>query len=139
ERPPEAGLASQLNPSVAERIVGAPAALLIGLVRVYRFAISPMFGPRCRYWPSCSEYTLESLMRHGVLRGGWLSVRRLIRCNPWAAGGVDPVPLRAASTNPRWHAYREVTDPNPVASDPASPISGEPARCQPNVIGPISR
>lgn len=68
--------------------------LLIALLRVYRFAISPMYGQVCRYYPSCSAYALESVQVHGSLRGSWLAVRRLGRCHPWADGGLDPVPPR---------------------------------------------
>jgi len=62
------------------------------LVHGYRYFISPLLGPRCRFHPTCSEYALEALERHGVLRGGWLSLRRLLRCHPWHSGGYDPVP-----------------------------------------------
>ncbi|MDX6274315.1 MAG: uncharacterized protein QOJ92_1525 [Frankiales bacterium] len=58
----------------------------------YQRLVSPMFGPRCRYYPSCSSYALEALTRHGALRGGWLSLWRLLRCNPFSPGGVDHVP-----------------------------------------------
>ncbi len=66
--------------------------LLIGLLRAYRFAISPIYGQVCRYHPSCSAYALEAVQVHGSLRGSWLAVRRLLRCHPWALGGYDPVP-----------------------------------------------
>ncbi len=67
-------------------------ALLILLVRGYRVLISPLLGPRCRFYPSCSQYALEALERHGALHGAWLAVRRVLRCHPWHPGGVDPVP-----------------------------------------------
>lgn len=69
-----------------------PVLLLTGLVRFYQLAISPWTAPSCKYYPSCSQYALVALQRHGALRGTWLAVRRLGRCHPWAAGGVDDVP-----------------------------------------------
>jgi len=65
---------------------------LLSLVRAYRWAISPMLPPACRFHPSCSSYAEEALQRHGALRGGWLAARRVCRCGPWHAGGYDPVP-----------------------------------------------
>jgi putative membrane protein insertion efficiency factor len=62
------------------------------LVRLYRYAISPMLAPACRFHPSCSAYAEEALDSHGALRGGWLTARRLCRCGPWHPGGFDPVP-----------------------------------------------
>lgn len=69
-----------------------PRRLLILPIRVYQYVISPMIGPRCRFAPSCSEYAAEALSNHGVLRGGWLAVRRIVRCHPWGGSGYDPVP-----------------------------------------------
>ena len=68
--------------------------LLIGLLRAYRFAISPLYGQVCRYHPSCSAYALEAVTVHGSLKGTWLAVRRVARCHPWARGGYDPVPAK---------------------------------------------
>jgi uncharacterized protein len=68
--------------------------LLIGLLRVYRLLISPLYGQVCRYYPSCSAYALEAVTEHGALRGSWLALRRVLRCHPWAPGGVDLVPRR---------------------------------------------
>ena len=62
------------------------------LVGGYRYSVSPMLGTHCRFHPSCSAYALEALERHGALRGGWLTLRRLGRCHPWHPGGHDPVP-----------------------------------------------
>ena len=62
------------------------------LVRAYRYAVSPMLPPACRFHPSCSEYAEQALERHGALRGSWLAARRVCRCGPWHDGGCDPVP-----------------------------------------------
>ena len=74
--------------------------VLIGLLRAYRFAISPLYGQVCRYHPSCSAYALEAVTVHGSVRGSWYAVRRLARCHPWAAGGYDPVPPKASPSRP---------------------------------------
>ena len=68
------------------------AAALRALVRAYRYAVSPMLPPACRFHPSCSEYAQEALQRHGALRGAWLALARVCRCGPWHPGGCDPVP-----------------------------------------------
>ena len=60
-------------------------------IRLYQLLVSPLLGPRCRYYPSCSEYAVQSVRRFGILRGLVLAVWRLLRCNPWSAGGVDLV------------------------------------------------
>lgn len=64
------------------------------LIRGYQLVISPLLGQRCRFYPSCSQYTLEAVETHGVLRGLWLGVRRVSRCHPFHPGGFDPVPPR---------------------------------------------
>ena len=66
--------------------------LLIGLVRVYQRGVSPLLGPSCRYLPTCSAYAIEALESYGAIRGGWLAVKRLLRCHPWGGSGYDPVP-----------------------------------------------
>jgi putative membrane protein insertion efficiency factor len=66
--------------------------LILLLLRAYRAAISPLIGPRCRYYPSCSHYAQVAVERHGAARGSWLAVRRIARCHPWHPGGFDPVP-----------------------------------------------
>lgn len=66
--------------------------LLVALVRLYQRLISPMLGPRCRFYPSCSAYCIEALQKHGAGRGVYLTARRLVRCHPLSEGGFDPVP-----------------------------------------------
>jgi uncharacterized protein len=66
--------------------------VVLALIGLYRAGISPLFPAACRFHPTCSEYAVEAIARHGVLRGSGLAVRRLLRCHPWHAGGVDPVP-----------------------------------------------
>lgn len=61
-------------------------------VHLYRNAISPLLPPSCRYTPTCSQYAIEALRKHGPLRGSWLTLRRLMRCHPWGGSGYDPVP-----------------------------------------------
>lgn len=75
------------------------ARLLMGMIRFYRNAISPLLPPACRYTPTCSAYALEAVERHGALRGSWLAARRLLRCHPWGGSGYDPVP------EPRAHSH----------------------------------
>jgi putative membrane protein insertion efficiency factor len=66
--------------------------LLVGTIRSYQLVLSPLLGPRCRFYPSCSHYAIEAIERHGAARGGRLALRRLVRCHPLNAGGYDPVP-----------------------------------------------
>lgn len=79
--------------------------LLAALIRFYRAALSPFFAPRCRFLPTCSDYALQALERHGALAGGWLALRRLARCHPFHPGGVDEVPDRLSpKCRCRWPA-----------------------------------
>jgi uncharacterized protein len=65
---------------------------LIALIKGYRYGIRPMLGQRCRFFPSCSEYALEAVQTHGAAKGVYLSGARLLKCQPWHDGGLDPVP-----------------------------------------------
>jgi uncharacterized protein len=66
--------------------------VLICIITLYRLFISPLLGTNCRFQPSCSAYGIEAIRRHGALKGGWLTVRRISKCHPWGASGYDPVP-----------------------------------------------
>ena len=69
-----------------------PQRLLLALIRFYRGAISPYLPRSCRYTPTCSQYALEAVQNYGALKGGWLALRRILRCHPFHPGGYDPVP-----------------------------------------------
>jgi putative membrane protein insertion efficiency factor len=70
------------------------ALVLVGIlpIRLYQWCISPLLPAACRYQPTCSAYGIEAIQRHGLLRGGWLTAKRLLRCHPWGGSGYDPVP-----------------------------------------------
>ncbi|MGD0959508.1 MAG: membrane protein insertion efficiency factor YidD [Methylomonas sp.] len=68
--------------------------LLIALIKTYKYFISPLLGPRCRFYPSCSSYGLEAIQLHGAAKGGFLLLRRLLKCHPFHEGGIDPVPKK---------------------------------------------
>ncbi|NEC64219.1 membrane protein insertion efficiency factor YidD [Streptomyces sp. SID9727] len=73
---------------------------LLALIKLYQWTISPLLGPVCRYYPSCSHYGYTAIDRHGAIKGTALTAWRILRCNPWSPGGVDYVPPRK---RPRWH------------------------------------
>jgi uncharacterized protein len=66
--------------------------LLIGLIRAYRYVVSPWLGSNCRFAPSCSEYALSGIAKYGAIKGCWLALWRICRCHPWCEGGYDPLP-----------------------------------------------
>ncbi|NKB46722.1 MAG: membrane protein insertion efficiency factor YidD [Legionellales bacterium] len=65
---------------------------LIGLIKAYQYGLRPFVGSHCRFYPTCSSYAVEALQQHGVCKGLWFICQRLLRCHPWCAGGIDPVP-----------------------------------------------
>jgi len=66
--------------------------IFIGLIKVYQYSISPLLGPSCRFEPSCSQYGIEALKKHGPFKGGYLTFKRFLKCHPWGGHGHDPVP-----------------------------------------------
>jgi len=86
-----------VEPERVEVKVSPAVRVLVVLLTGYRRFISPLLGPRCRFYPSCSAYALEAVQLHGALRGSWLAVRRLSRCHPFHSGGLDFVPGSAQS------------------------------------------
>ncbi len=85
-------------PGTLSRLLARP---LIGLAKLYQYVISPWLGGNCRFEPTCSNYAIEALETHGVLRGGWLALRRLSRCHPWGGSGYDPVPSIDRDSGPQ--------------------------------------
>ncbi|MEL0201747.1 MAG: membrane protein insertion efficiency factor YidD [Flavobacteriaceae bacterium] len=72
-----------------KKIVIAP---FLALIKIYQYLISPLLPPSCRYTPTCSHYAKEALVKHGLLKGGYLAIKRISRCSPWGGSGYDPVP-----------------------------------------------
>jgi len=85
--------------------------LLLWLIRAYRYLLSPWIGGQCRFTPTCSVYGLQAIEHYGALRGGWLTLKRILRCNPFCPGGRDPVP----------GLEDESIDPLTSGTDPATP------------------
>ncbi len=74
--------------------------LVLRLIWLYRYLLSPWVGNQCRFYPSCSHYAEEAVARYGTLKGGYLTARRLLKCHPWHPGGEDPVPTHPKPTHP---------------------------------------
>lgn len=89
-----------------------PRDLLVGFIRLWRLLVSPLYGPTCKYHPSCSAYGLEAVRTHGAVRGSALTIWRILRCNPWSDGGIDDVP---PATSRRF--ARASADPSPRPLD----------------------
>lgn len=68
------------------------ASVMIGLIKLYQWTLSPLIGRACRYTPTCSNYGMEAIRKYGPFKGGWLTLKRIISCNPWGGSGYDPVP-----------------------------------------------
>jgi putative membrane protein insertion efficiency factor len=83
-----------------------PKTVVLHMLRGYKWAISPMFPPACRYVPTCSEYAMEAIDRYGVFRGGWMGLVRLLRCHPFVRGGYDPVTAHAPTVKPAHHCHQ---------------------------------
>ncbi|TAL54259.1 MAG: membrane protein insertion efficiency factor YidD [Methylovulum sp.] len=73
--------------------------ILIAIIKFYKYFISPLLGSNCRFYPSCSTYSLEALQRHGAVAGSYLTLRRLLKCHPFHEGGIDPVPEKFGNKN----------------------------------------
>jgi len=84
--------------------MGVAASTLRGMIRFYQLCLSHFFTGSCRYLPTCSDYAMEAVAEHGALRGGWLGLRRILRCHPWGGDGYDPVPRAAGEACGCCHA-----------------------------------
>lgn len=82
--------------------------ILLLLVKAYRFFISPLLGPRCRFHPTCSEYAITALRTRGAVSGGYLILKRIIKCHPWHPGGLDPVEPKCSNTKPKLNPQTEI-------------------------------
>lgn len=103
------------------RLVSIPRDALILLVRGYRLLLKPWLGNACRFEPTCSQYALDALARHGAVVGATLAAGRILRCHPWCAGGCDPVPAQAPGLFSRLGLGAEVDDHKPPALNESSP------------------
>ena len=89
------GYTGAVEANGSRTVAELPMAFVLGLLRLYKLTISPLFPGACRFLPSCSDYSAEAVRRHGVVYGLWLTLRRLLRCHPLCTGGHDPVPPRS--------------------------------------------
>ncbi len=93
-------------------LASLPGRLLIGLIRVYQWTLSPYLPASCRYHPGCSSYAAEAIARHGPVMGLWLAARRIARCHPWGGMGYDPVPPKAGRNAAAGRAARLFWEPS---------------------------
>lgn len=77
---------------IAHFVISIPANVMILLIRVYQYTLSPFIGRSCRYVPTCSNYGIQAIKKYGAIKGGWLTIKRIASCNPWGGSGYDPVP-----------------------------------------------
>lgn len=128
--------------TVLQQVANAMADALVwmakGLLRAYKFLLSPWLGSRCRFYPSCSQYGLEAFERFGLLAGLYLTLARLGRCHPWHEGGVDPVPEQFS---PRWRRVACTgTCSGHCGAEPSDTAkSSQPARFRRTGLFPVSR
>lgn len=101
-RPMNLGSSSRVSRG-ARTLLALPSRAVVALLRLYQLVVSPLYGSTCRFYPSCSQYALLSVQRHGVIRGSRLAAWRLLRCNPWNPGGVDDVPPGKESPHAAHH------------------------------------
>jgi putative membrane protein insertion efficiency factor len=110
-----------MNPVIAA-IVRLPQTVLIGIVKGYRLLLSPWLGSACRFEPTCSAYSLEALQRHGAVKGSYLTLYRLARCQPWCDGGHDPVPpVSSAGTATSTSLFSRLVTPVAPTSSKKTP------------------
>lgn len=95
--------------------------IMVSLVRLYQLVISPLLGPRCRFWPSCSSYTIEAIQVHGPIKGGWMAAKRIIKCHPGNPGGMDPVPGGRSEALCQADIERETTSGHACCNDDNAP------------------
>lgn len=109
QNPPTFRAAESRKPEAAVNMRNIAQFVVLQVLRAYKWAISPMFPPACRYVPTCSEYAVEAVERYGALRGSWMAVIRLLRCHPFVKGGYDPV-VRTSRTpdEPATHCHRAI-------------------------------
>jgi putative membrane protein insertion efficiency factor len=91
---PSTGSALHVLRIIVDALLLLPRNLVIAVLIVYRRVVSPLYGDVCRYYPSCSSYTLQAIQRHGLAIGAFFGARRLLRCHPWAEGGFDEIPVK---------------------------------------------
>lgn len=100
--------------NLADKLTRGLKKLLILPIRGYQYLISPLLGSNCRFYPSCSHYMIEAIETHGILKGGYLGIRRILRCHPYSEGGMDPVPPRCGCGEHN-HDAQSGTDNKPSA------------------------